>query len=137
MRPTTRSAAASPARDLRIELAVTAESPRRSRHAARDWCENCGPSQDATDIVLLLLSEVVTNFVRHSPAAETPVEVDAALVGSTVRVVVSDGGQGFAPRPTEPSSSGVYGLFLLDAQATRWGASRHRRARVWFELDVG
>ena len=136
MRPTTRSTAR-PARDLRIELPVAFESPRRSRHLAQDWCEDCGLSQDTTDIVLLLLSEVVTNSVMHSLAAETPIEVDASLVGSTVQVVVGDGGGGFAPQPREPSSSGGYGLFLLDAQATRWGTSRHGRTRVWFELDLG
>jgi anti-sigma regulatory factor (Ser/Thr protein kinase) len=137
MRPTTRSAAARPARDLSIELPVTPESPRRSRHAARDWCDECGLSQEARDIILLLLSEVVTNSVKHSPAAESPIEVDASFVGNTVQVVVSDGGQGFAPQPREPSSSGGYGLFLLDAQATRWGTSRDRPTRVWFELDIG
>ena len=137
MSTTTRSAAASSARDLRIELPVTAESPRRGRHAARVWCHDCGLSQDACDIIVLLLSEIVTNSVRHSCAAETPIEVAASLVGNTVHVVVSDGGQGFAPRAREPSSSGGYGLFLLDAQATRWGTARQRRSRVWFELDVG
>ena len=136
MRPTTRRAARR-AGDLRIELPVAFESPRRSRHIAQDWCEDCGLSQDTTDIVLLLLSEVVTNCVRHSPAGETPIEIDASLVGHTVQVVVSDGGQGFAPRAREPGSSGGYGLFLLDAQATRWGTSRHGRTRVWFELDLG
>jgi anti-sigma regulatory factor (Ser/Thr protein kinase) len=136
-RRTTRSAAARSARDLRIELPVTAESPRTSRHAAQDWCEDCGLSQEAREIVLLLLSEVVTNSVRHSPADDAPIEVDASLVGHTVQVVVSDGGQGFAPRAQERGSSRGYGLFLLDAQATRWGASRDRRTRLWFELDVG
>jgi signal transduction histidine kinase len=137
MRHTTRSAAPRSARDLRIELPVTAESPGRSRHAARDWCDDCGLSPETCDIVLLLLSEVVTNSVRHSPAGEAPIEVDASLVGHTVQVVVSDGGHGFAPRAREPSSSGGYGLLLLDAQATRWGTNHHPRTRVWFELDVG
>jgi anti-sigma regulatory factor (Ser/Thr protein kinase) len=137
MRQATRSAAARSTSDLRIELPVTAESPRRGRHAARDWCDDCGVSQEARDIILLLLSEIVTNSVRHSSAGETPIEVAASLVGNTVQVVVSDGGQGFAPRAQEPSSSGGYGLFLVDAQATRWGIGHHRRTRVWFELDVG
>ena len=87
--------------------------------------------------MLLLISEVVTNSVKHSRAAETPIELDASLVGRTVRVVVSDGGEGFARRAREPSSSGGYGLLLLDAQATRWGISGHGRTRVWFEVDVG
>ena len=87
--------------------------------------------------MLLLISEVVTNSVKHSTAAETPIELDASLVGRTVHVVVSDGGEGFARRAREPSSSGGYGLLLLDAQATRWGISGHGRTRVWFEVDVG
>ena len=126
-----------PTQALRMELPVTADAPRTSRHAARQWCDDCGLSQDACDIVLLLLSEIVTNSVRHSSAGETPIEVAASLVGNTVQVAVRDGGQGFAPRAREPGSSGGYGLFLLDAQATRWGTGRHHRSQVWFELDVG
>ena len=126
-----------PTHDLRMELPVTAESPRTSRHAAREWCDDCGLSQEASDMVLLLLSELVTNSVRHSRSAESPIEVVASLVGHTVQVVVSDGGHGFVPRPEEPSSSGGYGLFLLDAEATRWGIGDDRHTRVWFQLNVG
>jgi len=126
-----------PGEDLRVELPVGVESPRRGRHAARDWCGNCGLSKDACEIVILLLSELVSNSVQHSGSDETPIEVDASLVGHTVRVVVSDGGRGFARRAPDPSSPGGYGLLLLDAQATRWGISRNGRTRVWFEVDLG
>ena len=132
----TRSAAASPARDLRIELPVAAESPRRSRHAARDWCDDCGLSQEAREIVLLLLSEVVTNSVTHSLSSESPIEVAVSLVGDTVQVVVSDGGRGFTPPPREPHTRGGYGLFLLDSEATRWGIRHDPSTQVWFDLNV-
>jgi anti-sigma regulatory factor (Ser/Thr protein kinase) len=136
MSVTTTSADARATPDLRMELPVTAESPRASRQAARGWCGECGLSQEASDTVLLLLSEIVTNSVRHALASESPIEVDAFLVGHTVQVVVSDGGQRFAPRAREPRDSGGYGLFMIDAKATRWGIRRDRRTRVWFELDV-
>ena len=137
MRHATRSADAMPVEDLRIELPVTAESPGRSRHAARDWCDSSGLSQADCDTVILLVSELVTNSVMHSRSADTPIELDASLVDGTVHVVVSDGGRGFTPRAKEPSSAGGYGLLLLAAQATRWGTGGHSRTRVWFEVDTG
>ena len=137
MSVTTSSADARPTRDLRMELPATDQSPRTSRHAARAWCDHCGLSQEASEIVLLLLSEVVTNSVTHSLCSESPIEVAVSLVGDTVQVVVSDGGRGFTPPPREPHTSGGYGLFLLESEATRWGIRHDPRTQVWFDLNVG
>jgi two-component sensor histidine kinase len=82
--------------------------------------------------VALLVSEVVTNAVRH---AATVVEVHAVYDGR-LRVEVSDDGLGW-PRVVHarPDASGGRGLLIVDELATRWGAdSLERGKRVWFEV---
>jgi anti-sigma regulatory factor (Ser/Thr protein kinase) len=92
--------------------------------------------EDAT----LLVSELVSNAVRHAPRAGIPeVELRLKLDPERVRVVVSDPGAGFvaAPRlPTASESSG-WGLYLVDRIADRWGVITKDRSEVWFEIDVG
>ena len=91
--------------------------------------------EDAT----LLVSELVTNAVRHAPQAGFPqVELRLKVEPERVRVVVSDPGGGFdaAPRlPTASESSG-WGLYLVDRIADRWGVITKDRNEVWFEIDV-
>ena len=92
--------------------------------------------EDAT----LLVSELVTNAVRHAPQAGiTQVELRLKVEPERVRVVVSDPGGGFdaaPPRlPTASESSG-WGLYLVDRIADRWGVITKDRNEVWFEIDV-
>jgi anti-sigma regulatory factor (Ser/Thr protein kinase) len=88
----------------------------------------------------LLVSELVTNSVRHSrvgPAESVHMSVE--VEGSTLRVEVADPGQGFEPeaRDADPHRIGGWGLYLVDQLADRWGVVRDRFTRVWFELDGG
>lgn len=91
--------------------------------------------EDAT----LLVSELITNAVRHAPRAGAPeVELRLKVVNGRVRVVVSDPGAGFvaSPRlPTAAEGSG-WGLYLVDRIADRWGIITKDRNEVWFELDA-
>jgi len=92
---------------------------------------------DALDDVRLLVSEVVTNAVRHSGSpAGTLIDLEIAARGDDVRVEVVDSGNGFAPRPraTGQSQASGWGLHLVDRLARRWGVERSPRPRVWFEL---
>ena len=79
----------------------------------------------------LLVSEVVTNAVRHGGAdddAHVIVEVVAERRCICVRVL--DGGRR-VPAPREPGEQGGFGLHLVEALAARWGAAP---GEVWFEL---
>jgi anti-sigma regulatory factor (Ser/Thr protein kinase) len=90
------------------------------------------------DDIRLLVSELVSNSVRHSGAgAVALVHLNVASHGRTVRAEVSDEGPGFAPRPRDRDRDGVggWGLHLVESIADRWGVDRGRRTRVWFELD--
>jgi anti-sigma regulatory factor (Ser/Thr protein kinase) len=84
----------------------------------------------------LIVSELVTNSVRHgppSPAITIRVDADAARL----RVDVIDRGTGFAPptRRAVASASGN-GLIIVDALADRWGVLPEPPTTVWFELDL-
>ena len=91
------------------------------------------------DDLLLLLTELVTNAVRHSGStAGTPIEIEMREKRDCVLVVVTDLGAGF-DRPNRPmpdhSSSGGLGLVLVDRLSRAWGTRRVRQgSQVWFEL---
>jgi anti-sigma regulatory factor (Ser/Thr protein kinase) len=90
--------------------------------------------------VRLLVSELVTNSVRHSDMAPgDTVGLDVTLDAGTIRVEVTDTGTGFEPRPRKrgQSKAGGWGLFLVDRLADRWGVARNHFTHVWFEIDRG
>jgi anti-sigma regulatory factor (Ser/Thr protein kinase) len=96
--------------------------------------------EDLMADVRLLVSELVTNSVRHSGASPPDsVALDVAVDSGTIRVEVSDTGTGFEPRPREADRSkpGGWGLYLVDRLADRWGVARNHLTRVWFEIDLG
>jgi integral membrane sensor domain MASE1/anti-sigma regulatory factor (Ser/Thr protein kinase) len=88
--------------------------------------------------VRLLISELVTNSVRHSQAgAGDSIELRVSVFADRLRVEVSDHGRGFQRRvrvPERGSGSG-WGLYLVDQLADRWGVSREEATHVWFEID--
>jgi anti-sigma regulatory factor (Ser/Thr protein kinase) len=90
----------------------------------------------------LLVSELVTNAVRHVPPdAAAGVELEIAVEEACLRVEVRDSGPGFRPadlprhrRGAEETSG--WGLMILDRLARRWGAEADGSNRVWFELAL-
>jgi anti-sigma regulatory factor (Ser/Thr protein kinase) len=89
--------------------------------------------------VRLLVSELVTNSVRHSSAHENDqVQLHVAVRDGTLFVQVADSGSGFEPRPREPGASkaGGWGLFLVEKLSDRWGVARNGLTSVWFEIDL-
>lgn len=113
-------------------------SPARARAAIRQFCHEHGLGSHAAATLTLLVSELVSNAVRHSgapPGSEIRLRVCQFRDG-VVRVEVIDRGVGFEPilREAAPIAGG-YGLHLLELQASRWGCERAGGTRVWFELD--
>ena len=84
----------------------------------------------------LLVSEVVTNGVRHG-SRRGRVTVLVSVTDKVVRVEVSDCGRGFNP-PQAPiphaDGTGGWGLQLVDRVATTWGVKVNDLTKVWFEL---
>src|SRR4051794_27501641 len=81
--------------------------------ARTELCDALGPDLDDEEVetVRLLVSEVVTNAVRHGGNGH-PVEVHAYW-NSEVRVSVCDHGDGFTPHPRQGpvDEPGGFGLF--------------------------
>ena len=85
----------------------------------------------------LLLSEVVTNAVRHGDGEAISVLLDAAP-GEELRCEVMDEGHGFVPTARDKPSmaEGGWGLHLVERLSRRWGV-REGSTHVWFELPAG
>lgn len=93
------------------------------------------------DDVYLLVSELVTNGVRHGGAGEDDL-LDLAVLrhGDRLRVEVTDWGPGFDGRArprNRADQTGGWGLYLVERLAERWGVQRDAGATtVWFELTI-
>jgi anti-sigma regulatory factor (Ser/Thr protein kinase) len=88
--------------------------------------------------VRLLVSELVTNSVRHSNIhARDVVHMSVTVTENSLRVEVADPGEGFEPKPRDADRTrpGGWGLVLVDQLADRWGVARDQLTRVWFEMD--
>lgn len=84
----------------------------------------------------LLVTELVTNSVRHAGAASVGLAV--AVSTSDVRVEVSNQGAAFQPPPpgTPGGAAGGWGLFLVERLADDWGVDDSPGVtRVWFEIS--
>jgi anti-sigma regulatory factor (Ser/Thr protein kinase) len=86
--------------------------------------------------VRLLVTELVTNSVRHAGAGSVELSV---LVGTErVRVEIANPGSPFEPavRDGETRPDAGWGLFLVDRLSDAWGVVDEKAGsqRVWFEV---
>jgi anti-sigma regulatory factor (Ser/Thr protein kinase) len=120
-----------PALDATIEC--TQHAPSEARRAVGELA----PDVDTALVrdVQLLVSELVTNSVRHS-GSNDPIRLRVWERRDGLKVEITDGGRGFegAPGGAGDESEGGRGLMILEALAASWGVSRGTRACVWFEL---
>ncbi len=116
-------------------LARSFRADRRAPGAARRALTalNGELDQDLAADIRLLVSELVTNSLRHTRSADIAVEVWRS--DEIVHVDVCDHGAGFqvtgAPQPGDASG---WGLFMVDRLADRWGVQTDGDTHVWFEL---
>jgi anti-sigma regulatory factor (Ser/Thr protein kinase) len=113
------------------------EAPSAVRDALRE--RGAHLPQQMRDDLLLLLTEVVTNAVRHSGArAGDPIAIDMSEHADCVRVEVTDPGHGFKPPDRlvpDLTKTGGLGLVLVDRLSRAWGTRRTAKGwLVWFEL---
>lgn len=86
--------------------------------------------------VQLLVSELVTNSVRHARRSDE-VELAVTITRRAIRVCVTDRGPGFAvePRHEDDDPGSGWGLFLVEQLSDRWGVELNGSTQVWFELE--
>ena len=89
--------------------------------------------------VRLLVSELVTNSVRHAQIGpEDSIRLRVRVDDGKVHVEVIDSGPGFEPPPVDAEADASrergWGLFFVTQLADRWGVDGERGA-VWFEID--
>ncbi len=121
--------------DMSFELAGGPYAVTAARLALSDLDSHLDASV-AFDI-RLLVSELVTNSVKHARVTED----DSILLGvkiqeKVVRIEVRDSGPGFEPPASAPPDDADegWGLFLVEQLADEWGVDRDRQA-VWFQID--
>jgi anti-sigma regulatory factor (Ser/Thr protein kinase) len=122
-----------------VTLAAGADAPRLARRAVARALEQW--EQDRRDAALLVISELVTNAVRHgSCSSEDRVLLDVRRRGRTTRIEVTDphargGTIGEVTLGGEGQRSG-WGLPIVAELTDRWGVERGQaRTCVWCELD--
>jgi anti-sigma regulatory factor (Ser/Thr protein kinase) len=82
------------------------------------------------DDVVLIVSELVSNSVRHG--ASQDIEVRVSAHDGWIRVAVTEDGPGFAV--DAPRGEGL-GLTIVERLADRWGMQKgSQRFTVWAEL---
>jgi anti-sigma regulatory factor (Ser/Thr protein kinase) len=111
------------------------ESVTQARYFTREALAGVDP--EVVDNVLVMVSELATNSVRHAASAFT---VTVSLERDQLRVAVTDTGTGRpslrTPPSTEPSGRG---LQVVRAFADAWGITDRARGpgkTVWFTVSV-
>ena len=122
-----------------LELEGTPDAAAAAREAVAHFSDRV-PERRLRD-VRLLVSELVTNAVRHAGlSASDRIRLIVHLHEAVLRVEVDDPGTGFELRPPEPDPARAsgWGLYLVDELSDRWGMDRGGRGgtRIWFELDA-
>ncbi len=118
----------------RRQLPGGPHAPRVARAEVREHLDGQVAPPLVSDVELLV-SELVTNSVRHSGSPE-PIHLRAWLRSGGVKVEIADGGSSFEVRSggAADDAEGGRGLMILEALAERWGVSHDVRSRVWFEI---
>jgi PAS domain S-box-containing protein len=127
-------------RAAKFDVGGGPEAIGRARAALAEFLGGSVDAQRLYDLQLLV-SEVVTNAVRHGGAREGEhIDFRVALMTDQVRLEVRDPGPGFhdvTPELPATDRGGGYGLYLVDLFADDWGVSGAEGTCVWFEVPLG
>ncbi len=120
--------------ELRFRHAARPTAIGRARHDVEDALAVAAVDSRTSGDVLLLVSELVTNAVRHARGKRFEVRLEVRP--DALRLEVHDQGAGFVPEiaPSDDGTGG-YGLYIVDRLADRWGVERDPSGVIWLEVD--
>jgi len=125
---------------LEIPLAPSADAPARARAELTAWLEQEAALATLIRDARLLVSELVTNCVRHAHISQKqPLRLSASLRPATFRLEVHDDGiHGTVARRTpRRDGAGGFGLDLVAQLSNTWGVERDAYGTtVWLELEA-
>lgn len=119
-----------------VRLSPTERAPAAARHSLDRLAGRLDP--DGLETMRLLVSELVTNSVRHARLEDGGwINVSVHETPRALRVAVTDPGVGFEQRPGPPQAGDPsgWGLHIVEQLADRWGVSHDGETRVWFEIE--
>ena len=122
-----------------LELPRELDSAAAARHAVDQLGDKL--PEDQLGDVRLLVSELVTNSLRHAELGpEDSIRLGVDVDAARVRVEVTDPGKGFEfdGPADDPDTVEGWGLYLVATLSDRWGVAggdRDGSTSVWFELD--
>ena len=119
-----------------VHLPPTEQAPAAARRSLERLRGQLDP--EGLETMRLLVSELVTNSVRHARIGdEGTINLCVEEDSRALRVAVTDPGVGFEerPGPPQPGDHSGWGLHLVEQLADRWGVSRDGQMMVWFEID--
>jgi anti-sigma regulatory factor (Ser/Thr protein kinase) len=121
--------------EYRLEHAPSAAA--RARRLTEEALRDRLPGERLDDF-LLVVTELVTNAVRHAPPeADGRIVLRLEAEDDVLRAIVIDGGQRFSfEQATFDATTGHMGLHLTDQLADRWGLSLDGEKAVWFEIEA-
>lgn len=115
-----------------------AEAPGAAREFVAGVAEHTYHDEAFAETLRLVVSEVVTNSVRHGQGGgDGCVELTVEAAPHRLRLEIADEGMGFEPTPTpgRPDRPGGWGLYLVDTLVDRWGVEASPGTRVWLEMS--
>ena len=123
--------------NLQMTLPIANRAVRLAREATRDALATSRLAY-WEETAVLLVSELVTNSVRHARDSDViTLELEAA--GTWLRIEVPDADPRW-PQPRTPAGfdESGFGFVLVDALAGKWGVRETATGKaVWAELDDG
>ncbi len=119
---------------IELELPPGRDAPARARRAL-DGLD--GVDDEVLDDVRLVVTELVTNSVRHAELArDDRIRLEVVDGSDAVRIAVIDPGRGFEPIVSDraPDRTSGWGLYLVERIASEWGVSLDGETAVWCEI---
>lgn len=116
-------------------LSADHRAPAEARAHVRDTLTAWGLAA-AIDDAQILVSELVTNAVRHGSG---PVELTLGRADGFIVLAVTDAAADLPPNPRDAADSdpGGRGMFLINAMSARWGWRQEPASKtVWVELPA-